>query len=172
MMRMRKLTQAIGSPAQPRSQASDVVESVTRVAVPIAAALGIEVVAVRYGGTKAGGTIRITVDKPSGVTLDDCARVSRAVGHALDVEDPIEHRYTLEVSSPGLDRALEGPSDYQKAVGRLVRVKTRAPWEGPRVVTGRLKGIEADVVRLADETAQEWTIPWQAIVQARLEVEW
>ncbi|MBI3608815.1 MAG: ribosome maturation factor RimP [Nitrospirae bacterium] len=155
-----------------RSQPSEVADRVTRVAAPIAAALGIEVVAVRYGGGKTGGTVRITIDKPSGVTLDECARVSRAVGHALDVEDPIEHRYTLEVSSPGLDRALEEPSDYQKSVGRLVRVKTRAPWEGPRVVTGRLKGIEADSVCVADEMGQEWAIPWSAIVQARLEVEW
>jgi ribosome maturation factor RimP len=173
---MRKVTQAIESSAIPRegtrSQGSDVAERVTRVATPIVAALGIELVAVRYGGGKAGGTVRVTIDKPGGVTLDECARVSRAVGHALDVEDPIEHRYTLEVSSPGLDRALEGPSDYRKSVGRLVRVKTRAPWEGPRVMTGRLKGVEGDAVCVADEAGEEWTIPWQAIVQARLEVEW
>ena len=151
---------------------ADVEQRVARVAEPIAAALGVEVVAVRYAGTRTAGTVRITVDRPGGVTLDDCARLSRAVGHALDVDDPIEHRYTLEVSSPGLDRALETPRDYEKAVGRRVRVKTRPPWEGPRLVIGRLAGGEPDAVRVEGEAGESWTIPRSAIVQARLEVEW
>ena len=150
----------------------NVEQRVARVVEPIAAALGLEVVAVRYAGTRTAGTIRITIDKPGGVTLEDCTRVSRAVGHALDVDDPIEHRYTLEVSSPGLDRALETPRDYEKAVGRRVRVKTRSPWEGDRVVIGRLAGVEPDAVRVEGEADESWTIPRSAIVQARLEVEW
>ena len=150
---------------------ADVEQRVARVAEPIAAALGVEVVAVRYAGTRAAGAVRITVDKPGGVTLDDCARLSRAVGHALDVDDPIEHRYTLEVSSPGLDRALETPRDYDKAVGRRVRVKTRPPWEGPKVVIGRLQHVDAEAIRIEAEEGER-TIPRSAIVQARLEVEW
>lgn len=149
----------------------DVEQRVARVAEPIAAALGVEVVAVRYAGTRTAGTVRITVDKPGGVTLDDCARLSRAVGHALDVDDPIEHRYTLEVSSPGLDRALETPRDYEKAVGRRVRVKTRPSWEGPRLVIGRLKHVDAEAMCIEAEDG-EWTIPCDRIAQARLEVEW
>jgi len=152
--------------------AADIAERVSRVATPIVTALGLELVAVRYAGRGSGGTMKITIDKPDGVTLDDCTRVSRAVGHALDVADLIEHRYTLEVSSPGLDRPLERAGDYEKSIGRLVRITTRLPWEGPRVVIGRLNGMETDTVRLEDETGAELAIPLGAIARARLEVEW
>jgi ribosome maturation factor RimP len=146
---------------------------VARVAAPVAAQLGVSVVSVRYVGSRTAGTLRVTIDKPGGVTLDDCTRLSRAVGHALDVEEPIEHRYTLEVSSPGLDRALEGRGDFEGAVGRLVRVKTRPSWEGPRLLVGRLKGVAAEAVTIEDrDEGREWALPFEAIAHARLEVEW
>jgi len=150
----------------------DISERVSRAADSIVAALGLELVAVRYAGRAGGGTLKVTIDKPGGVTLEDCTRVSRALGHALDVEDLIEHRYTLEVSSPGLDRPLERVADYEKSIGRLVRVTTLSSWSGPRVVIGRLNGVETDAIRVQDEQGAEMQIPLGAISRARLEVEW
>ncbi len=163
-----------GRPPRPArdTRREDAAGTVSRVVEPIVAALGVELVAVRCGGTRTAGTVRVIIDKPGGVTLDDCTRVSRALGHALDVEDPIEHRYTLEVSSPGLDRVLETPRDYGKAVGRLVRIKTRPTWDGPRVVVGRLTATDAEMVQVVGTTGELWTVPLGAIAQARLEVEW
>jgi ribosome maturation factor RimP len=158
-----------------RSGSGSLETRVARVAEPIAAQLGVSLVSVRYVGSRTAGTLRLTIDKPGGVTLDDCTRLSRAVGHALDVEEPIEHRYTLEVSSPGLDRALEGRRDFEDAVGRLVRIKTRAAWDGPRVLVGRLKGVEAEAEAVTIEErdgARVWSLPLDAIAHARLEVEW
>jgi ribosome maturation factor RimP len=156
-----------------RSGSGSLETRVARVAEPIAAQLGVSLVSVRYVGSRTAGTLRLTIDKPGGVTLDDCTRLSRAVGHALDVEEPIEHRYTLEVSSPGLDRALEGRRDFEDAVGRLVRIKTRAAWDGPRVLVGRLKGVEAEAVTIEErDGARVWSLPLDAIAHARLEVEW
>ncbi|MFZ5862745.1 MAG: ribosome maturation factor RimP [Nitrospirota bacterium] len=146
---------------------------VVRVAEPIAAQLGVSLVSVRYAGSRIAGTLRLTIDKPGGVTLEDCTRLSRALGHALDVEEPIEHRYTLEVSSPGLDRPLNGYRDFEGAVGRLVRVKTRESWDGPRIVVGRLKGVDAGAATIEErDGGREWSVPFDAIAQARLEVEW
>jgi ribosome maturation factor RimP len=151
----------------------DIEDRIARLAAPIAESLGVSLVRVRYQGTRTSGALRLTVDKPGGVTLDDCTRLSRALGHALDVEEPIDHRYTLEVSSPGLDRPLEDRRDFEQAVGRLARVKTRPSWDGPRLLIGRLKGVEPEAVRIEEgEDGREWSVPWDAIAQARLEIEW
>jgi ribosome maturation factor RimP len=159
--------------ATTRPERHPIEAGVARVAEPIAAGLGLILVSVRYHGTRSSGALRLTIDKPGGVTRDDCTRVSRAVGHALDVEDVIEHRYTLEVSSPGLDRPLEGGRDFEQAMGRLVRIKTRPSWEGPRVVVGHVRQLEDSGVVVQDkENGREWGVPWDAITHARLEVEW
>jgi ribosome maturation factor RimP len=151
----------------------DVEDRIARLAEPIAGSLGLRLVKVRYQGTRASGAVRLTIDKPGGVTLDDCTRLSRALGHALDVEEPIDHRYTLEVSSPGLDRPLEDRRDFEQAVGRLARVKTHPSWDGPRLLIGRVRGVEPEAVRVEErEGGREWSLPWEAIAQARLEIEW
>jgi len=156
-----------------RPERNEVEARVARVAEPIASGMGLSLVKVRYQGTRTHGALRLTIDKPGGVTLDDCTRLSRAVGHALDVEEPIDHRYALEVSSPGLDRPLEDRRDFEQAVGRLVRVKTSPSWEGPGVLIGRLQGQnDAGIMVEASEDNREWGVPWEAITHARLEVEW
>lgn len=156
-----------------RPSGNPVEERIERVAAPIAGSLGVTLVKVRYHGTRTSGAVRLTIDKPGGVTLDDCTRMSRAVGHALDVEELIEHRYTLEVSSPGLDRPLEDRRDFEQAMGRLVRVKTHSSWDGPRVLIGRVQGVGDSAIRVQDgEGGREWDVPWDAIAKARLEVEW
>lgn len=170
---MRESVEAGVERSRTDPEGRDVEGRIGRLAAPLAGALGVSLVRVRYQGTRTSGTVRLTIDKPGGVTLDDCTRLSRALGHALDVEEPIDHRYTLEVSSPGLDRPLEDPRDFEQAVGRLARVKTHSSWDGPRLLIGRLQGVTPEAVRIAEgESGREWSVPWEGIAQARLEVEW
>ena len=113
---------------------------------------------------------RVFIDGEEGVGLKDCARVSERLGVLLDVEDPIESRYTLEVSSPGLDRPLWSLKDYQRFTGRLARITTREHLDGKRQFRGRLAGVEGDTV-LLEQRGERRSIPFPVIESARLEVE-
>ena len=110
------------------------------------------------------------MDRPGGITIEDLTRISRVVGGLLEVHDFIPGSYTLEVSSPGLTRALKKPEDYQRYVGRLVRVTTRAPWEGRQVHRGILQGLEDDQVCLK-EGERPVCIPLEEIAKARLDLD-
>ncbi len=118
-----------------------------------------------------GWVLRLYIDKEGGVNLDDCARISRQLSAQLDVEDPIPHRYTLEVSSPGLDRPLITESDYLKFAGRRVRLSTHVLIDGRRHFLGRLEGIVDGAVRLRLDGGAEVAIPRDQVSKARLEVE-
>jgi ribosome maturation factor RimP len=91
-------------------------------------------------------TLRVYIDSPRGVNVDDCARVSRQLSALLDVEDPLPGQYTLEVSSPGLDRPLVKPEDFRRFVGETVKVKMQQPVLGRRNFSGRLVEVAADHV--------------------------
>jgi ribosome maturation factor RimP len=109
----------------------------------VAASHGLEVVEVEFRGGGKARMLRIFIDKPGGVTHHDCELVSREVGTILDVEDLVPgSSYTLEVSSPGLDRKLLKPADYQRFTGRLVKLTTREPIEGNRHFEGRLESFD------------------------------
>ena len=106
----------------------------------VATMQGVEVVEVEMRGGGKARTLRITIDKPEGVTHEDCANISREVSTILDVEDAIPGAaYTLEVSSPGLDRKLYRPEDFQRFTGSRVKVMTREPVNGNRHFEGRLE---------------------------------
>jgi ribosome maturation factor RimP len=104
------------------------------------------------------------------VGLVDCERVGSRLGDLLDIEDPIESNYTLEVSTPGLDRPLHSEKDYERFVGRLATIKTKTPQQGRRRFTGRILSVEGGVVRF-DEGGQECEIAMSLIEKGRLEVE-
>ena len=123
----------------------------------------------RAGG---GQQVRLFVDRPGGIGLDDLQSVSEEVSAILDAEDPIADSYTLEVSSPGLDRPLKTEADYRRFVGRLARLSSYELVDGRRHWTGRIASFEDGVVTLSLE--QEKTtarIPWAKIAHGRLEVE-
>src|SRR3954470_6262602 len=123
----------------------EILEKVRQVAAPLAAQEGLELVDVELGGGGGRQTLRLYVDKDGGVSLDDCTAVSRAVSTALDVEDPIQGTYDLEVSSPGLDRPLRTPDHFQKYAGEKVRVKAFGPipeLENRKTFVGMLGGFE------------------------------
>ncbi len=115
-------------------------EKIREIAERVAADSGLEVVEVEFRGGGTARMLRITIDKPEGVTHEDCASVSREVGTILDVEDAVPgSSYTLEVSSPGLDRKLKDAGDYERFVGSLVKVLVNEPVDGQKHFEGRLE---------------------------------
>ncbi len=103
---------------------------------------GVELVDLEFKPEGGKWVLRLYIDTPDGVTLDLCAQVSRQVGSLLDVENPIEHPYNLEVSSPGINRVIRKEKDFQMFAGSPVRIKTRRKLQGRRNFSGTLRGIE------------------------------
>ena len=132
---------------------------------------GMELVHLEMKREPGGLLLRLYIDKEGGVTLDDCARISRQLSVQLDVDDPIEERYTLEVSSPGLDRPLFSDGDFARFSGRKIRLSTHVPLEGRRNYQGRLDGIVDGSVRLTLEDGRQVAIPRDQVAKARLEIE-
>jgi ribosome maturation factor RimP len=119
--------------------------------------------------------LRIYIDKPGGVTLDDCAAVSRRVGLVLDVEDIIPYQYTLEVASPGLDRGLYKEADYDRFAGLQARVRVSEAIEGQRNFHGKLIGLdregEAPAAVIEEPDGKRRRLPLANIVKANVEIE-
>lgn len=134
---------------------------------------GMELVEVEVKGGGGQRLVRISIDKPAGVTHADCELVSQQVGTILDVEDVVPGgRYTLEVSSPGVERKLLKPSDYTRFQGKNARITLRDPIEGRRHWEGRIAGIAEGVVSL--EAGPEKTIcfPFEQVQKANLKFDW
>jgi ribosome maturation factor RimP len=135
---------------------------------PTVTALGYELWGVEHMAQGRHSLVRIFIDGPNGITVDDCAAVSRHAGSVLDVEDPIQGEYTLEVSSPGLDRLLFKLAHYPPYVGETVELRLRRAFEGRRRFKGILKGIEGeDIVVEVDD--HEFLLPHDAIEKARVQ---
>ena len=148
-----------------------IVGRVEEIAGRVAASEDLELVEVEWLGAGNNHILRIFIDKPGGVTLADCENVSHQVGTILDVEDVIAGRYTLEVSSPGLDRKLLKPSDYERFLGRRARIKLRRPVEGRSNFAGRLAGMDEGQVSLEMEGGARVRFPLEEVATARLVVE-
>lgn len=148
-----------------------VIRQIETVVGPILSGLGIVLVEVKYTGGHRRALLRIFIDKPGGVTLEDCEKTSRFLGTALDVQDPVPVPYTLEVSSPGLDRPIRRPEDFRLFVGKLIRIKTSQPYDHHRNFVGRLKSSSAKGIEVTTSGEKILTIPFDQIKSARLEVE-
>jgi ribosome maturation factor RimP len=135
----------------------------------VAAREELELVHWQLVGPPGRSLLRIYIDKPAGVTLDDCETVSKQVGLLLDVEDLIPSRYTLEVSSPGVERGLYKPADYSRFRGQRIKLKSLQAINGQRNFRGTLEGIEDNRVRLIDDRAGSIEIPYDHVVRANLE---
>jgi ribosome maturation factor RimP len=133
---------------------------------------GYELVEAELKGSGKNSILRIFIDKPSGISHRDCELVTEQVGTVLDVEDLIPSSYTLEVSSPGLDRKLVKESDYTRFDGKLARVQTRIPLNQQKVFRGRLQGLHDGKVRLELPKGDLLEIPLDVIQEARLEFDW
>ena len=131
-------------------------------------ALGFDLWGVEYLSQGRHSVVRVYIDGPDGVTVDDCAAVSEQVSSVLDVEDPVTGEYTLEVSSPGVDRLLFRPEQYPGYVGEIIELRLRSAFEGRRKFTGVLKGLEGqDVVIQVDD--HEYLLPHGTIEKARVQ---
>jgi ribosome maturation factor RimP len=147
-------------------------QSVQEQLAAIALDEGLELVATEVVGSGSKTVLRLVVDGPDGVSLDQCASISRQASVMLDVEDPIRHHYTLEVSSPGLDRKLYRDDDFDRFVGHRVKIRMAPSFREQRTVIGELLGKRNDTIRIFDDSGSEIELPIDEIFEARLEVDW
>ena len=138
---------------------------------PLLGQLGYELVDLEYVPGRARGLLRVFIDRPQGVGLDDCERASREISALFDVEDPVPTGYTLEVSSPGLDRVLRTPAHFQRFVGERVLVELRQPRAGRRRYTGRLTALSDEGIELNVDGAMV-TVSFAESGRARLAPLW
>ena len=134
---------------------------------PLVEALGYEFVGLEYTGQSKNAVLRIYIDSPEGIVLDDCSRVSGEVAALLDVEDPIAGQYNLEISSPGLDRPLFTLDQYARFAGENIQATAFAPVDGRRKFKGRLLRVEGDTVVMEQDGA-EVALDFNNIAKARL----
>jgi ribosome maturation factor RimP len=148
-----------------------VADRVQELAERVAIDHGLELVHAEVAGPDNNPIVRVFIDKPQGVTHDDCSEVSVHLGTILDVEDFIHSSYTLEVSSPGLNRGLYKRADYERFSGSAAKLKTRAPIDGQRNFRGSLLGLDGSDVLFDDRTSGKVRIPFDTITKANLEVD-
>jgi ribosome maturation factor RimP len=132
--------------------------------------LGYEVDDIELLGSSGRALLRVTLDKPDGIKVSDCESFSRDFSALLDVENPIKGHFTLEVSSPGLDRALKKPGHYMKNIGKLVRVVPREEMAGRNFLLGKLMEADEESIKLSID-GEEVKVPMDEIKRARLEPE-
>ena len=152
-------------------ETASVAERVHQIAEQAAIDHGLELVHAEVAGPEGHPVLRVFIDKPGGVTHDDCSGVSTQIGTVLDVEDFIHSAYTLEVSSPGIERGLYKPADYERFAGSPAKIRTRVAIGNQRNFRGRIVGIQGDSVVFEDLTSGRVTMPFDSIAKANLEVD-
>jgi len=151
----------------------EVTAKVLEIAERIGASEGLEIVEVQLLGGGAARVLRIFIDKPEGVTHADCEMISQNVGTILDVEDVIPGaHYTLEVSSPGVERKLTKPRDFERFVGKKVKVALREPIENQRHYMGTLKSFAEGILTLEPSPGKSVEVPFDQVEKANLKFEW
>ena len=151
----------------PLENLEDIIQKVKVLAEPLCEAEGMELVHVEFQREPVGRILRVYIDKPGRVTLDDCVLINRQLGDLLDVNLESEESYNLEVSSPGFDRPLGKKHDFEKFEGKTVRIKTCEPVDGQKNFKGILMGISGEIVKLSFD-GKIIAIPFQKITKARL----
>lgn len=135
---------------------------------PAVTALGCELVGIEYRPSGKHSLLRVYIDRAEGVSVEDCSAVSYQVSGLLDVEDPIPGNYTLEVSSPGLDRPLFLERDFDRFAGQEVKIRMRFPIEGQRNFRGLLQGLQEQQVVIEEQDGKRVHLPLDQVEQARL----
>jgi ribosome maturation factor RimP len=155
-----------------------IVEQVRAAAARVAESCGLEIFDVQFRREAAGMVLRIQIDRPGpaataedSVSIEDCSHVSRDLSALLDVEDFIPVAYTLEVSSPGLDRPLRGRADFERFAGRRAKVVMREPVDGQTFFKGRLAGVDGDAALMDGDDGRRHRVPLGIVSRANLEVE-
>jgi ribosome maturation factor RimP len=154
------------------------IAQIRTVAERVTASRGLNVWDIQSRREAAGHVIRIVIDRPGpaasaeeSVGIQDCEQVNREIGTILDVEDPLPFAYTLEVSSPGLDRPLRDSGDYNRFAGRLAKVVMSEDVDHQKAFEGRLRGVDQGDVLLEASNGRLHRLPWRLITRGRLDVE-
>ena len=134
---------------------------------PVVSGLGFELWGIEYLSQGRHTVLRIFIDSEEGILIDDCAAVSRQLSGVFDVEDPVSGEYSLEVSSPGMDRPLFTLEQYQRYIGHRVQIKLRVPFDGRRKFAGLLKGVEDDEI-VIEVDSHEYLLPIDTIDKANI----
>jgi ribosome maturation factor RimP len=157
---------------------TDVAEQVRNVATRVAHTYGLDIFDVQFRREAGGMILRVQIDRPGpaasaeeSVSVEDCARVSRDLSAVLDVEDVVPTAYTLEVSSPGLDRPLRHADDYRRFAGRRAKLVMREAVDGQTFFKGRLAGVDNHAVLIDGDDGRRHLVPLGIITRANLEVE-
>ncbi|WP_407351856.1 ribosome maturation factor RimP [Luteimonas sp. R10] len=158
---------------------TDKATTIVELLAPTVEALGLELLGAEYLPTPGSAVLRLYIDRPGadpeaegqGVTIEDCEAVSREVSAQMDVEDPISGHYTLEVSSPGIDRPLFTPEQFARFAGQTAKVGLKLPQDGRRRLQGRIAGVEGDTIAF-EVDGQPFTVAFDNIDKARLVPDW
>ena len=153
-------------------------ERIRSIAERVAASHGLEIWDIQSRRETSGHVVRVFIDRPGpastpeeSVSIEDCEQVNREIGTILDVEDPLPFTYTLEVSSPGLNRPLRDAGDYERFAGRLAKIVVKEAVDNQKAFEGRLRGTDADDVLLEAPNGRLHRLPLRLITRGRLEVE-
>ena len=147
-------------------------QKIRQLAMRVADDFDYELVDLNLFGRGRSMLLRLSIDKEGGVTLNDCETFSRRLSAVMDVEDPISGTYTLEVSSPGLDRPLKNAGDFERNIGKLVRLVTKEKIDNQSFFIGRLLAVRDDSVSLSiSDGGKEIVLPFDKISKAKLEIE-
>jgi len=152
-------------------EAAEMEARIREIAERAATEHGVEHVHTEVGVLGRNAAVRVFIDKPGGVTHADCSAVSHHVGTVLEVEDWVNSAYTLEVSSPGLERGLYKREDYERFSGHLAKMKSREAINGQRNFKGRIVGVEGDRVVFEDNTSGRVKVPVASVIKANLEID-
>jgi ribosome maturation factor RimP len=155
-----------------------IVEQVREAAARVAQSYGLDIFDVQFRREAGGMVLRVQIDRPGPaataeecVSVEDCAHVSRDLSALLDVEDLVPVAYTLEVSSPGLDRPLRGAADFERFSGRRAKIVTREAVDGQTFLKGRIAGVDADAALIDADDGRRHRVPLGLVTRANLEVE-
>jgi ribosome maturation factor RimP len=153
-------------------------EQIRAIAERVAASRGLEVWDIQSRRERTGHVLRVFIDRPGAsatpddsVSIEDCEQVTREMSAILDVEDPLPFAYTLEVSSPGLDRPLRGRTDYERFAGRLAKIVVSEAVDNQKAFEGRLRGLDGGDVLFEAQNGRMHRLPLELIRRARLDVE-
>jgi ribosome maturation factor RimP len=153
------------------SEIKRIVDKVSHLVEPVVQEFGMEMVDVEFRPERGRWILRVFIDKEGGITVDDCASVSRELGDLIEAEDIIDYPYVLEISSPGLNRPLRKESDFIRAIGKMVRLKMSRPINRRRNFTGRLANVREGVISLLVDENNLVELPLKEIDKARLKYE-